>query len=478
MKNEEENLPRLLKSLQGKFDEIIVVDTGSTDRSIEIAKEYGCKVYEKEWNGFADARNYAISKCEGEWIWHFDADFELEDKEFEKFQKFLLHWERSKNKEEIKVVGVHIKNFGFDGVVKAVSTQAFIHRNVSEIFWTGKIHEQLNTKMSLLLPVYVNHFGYQDENVQKQKALRNLELLLHDIVTIKDKNKRFDRLFYILQSYAILTHFDPSLSKEAQKFIAKFLVMKDEVTEDSLEFMKIYGLYYITLIYMQSGKFQQALELLQNSQDYFEKIPDLIVIYIQLLYKTKKKELAKKYFLKAAKVLGTLHIQKNTAIIDKINDFYQMSQNRCFELFTDEDIPVIWQKWKKEKTLFFGLLLLSLYEKYKNEKYEKFLDKLIKIFHNEIFLIKKLHIYLEKKEWEKAKKMAMNLLHSNPHSCKAKEILGVVAIHEQNYSEAIRYFMDVVQMCKNSAGLQNLLVAIDEGGYQKESEKIRHLLKK
>lgn len=59
-KNEEENLPRLLKSLAGKFDDIVLVDTGSTDKTKEIAREYGCRVYEIPWSGFADARNAAV----------------------------------------------------------------------------------------------------------------------------------------------------------------------------------------------------------------------------------------------------------------------------------------------------------------------------------------------------------------------------------------------------------------------------------
>lgn len=74
--NEEENLPRTLASVQFA-DEIVVIDSGSTDRTLEIAREYGAKVISEPWKGFAQQKNSAIEKCSGEWILSLDADEEL-----------------------------------------------------------------------------------------------------------------------------------------------------------------------------------------------------------------------------------------------------------------------------------------------------------------------------------------------------------------------------------------------------------------
>src|SRR5579871_606820 len=80
--NEEANIGRTLASVQplvadGK-GEIIVVDSASTDRTVEIAKSYGAKVFVEEWKGFAAQKNSAIDKASGEWILSLDADEELE----------------------------------------------------------------------------------------------------------------------------------------------------------------------------------------------------------------------------------------------------------------------------------------------------------------------------------------------------------------------------------------------------------------
>ncbi len=80
--NEEANIGRTLASVQplvadGK-GEIIVVDSGSTDRTVEIAKSFGAKVFVEEWKGFAAQKNSAIDKATGDWILSLDADEELE----------------------------------------------------------------------------------------------------------------------------------------------------------------------------------------------------------------------------------------------------------------------------------------------------------------------------------------------------------------------------------------------------------------
>ena len=74
--NEEENLARTLKSVRFA-DEIVVVDSGSTDRTVEIAESFGAKVFTEPWKGFARQKNSAIDRCVGTWVLSLDADEEL-----------------------------------------------------------------------------------------------------------------------------------------------------------------------------------------------------------------------------------------------------------------------------------------------------------------------------------------------------------------------------------------------------------------
>jgi glycosyltransferase involved in cell wall biosynthesis len=75
--NEEKKLPRTLNAIKKIADEIIIVDNGSTDRTVEIAKSFHAKVYTEDWKGFGIQKNSVIDKCKGKWILLIDADEEI-----------------------------------------------------------------------------------------------------------------------------------------------------------------------------------------------------------------------------------------------------------------------------------------------------------------------------------------------------------------------------------------------------------------
>ena len=76
--NEEGNITKCLSSLTG-LDEIIVVDSGSTDRTIEISKKYGAQVIHQEWLGFGPQKKFAVSQAKNNWVLSIDADEYLTD---------------------------------------------------------------------------------------------------------------------------------------------------------------------------------------------------------------------------------------------------------------------------------------------------------------------------------------------------------------------------------------------------------------
>ena len=85
--NEEKILPVTLKAASKVADEIVIVDSNSSDGTVEIARNFGAKVYDEEWKGFGPQKNSVIEKCSGEWILLIDADEELSEDLINKINK-------------------------------------------------------------------------------------------------------------------------------------------------------------------------------------------------------------------------------------------------------------------------------------------------------------------------------------------------------------------------------------------------------
>ena len=117
VKNEEKNIEKALSWGKGVVSEQIVVDTGSTDRTVELAEKMGAKVYHFEWiDDFSAAKNFAISKAKYEWIALLDADEYFSEEDAKK----LLFYIRQLNDSKYDIIAtawVHINN---DGRVIAV----------------------------------------------------------------------------------------------------------------------------------------------------------------------------------------------------------------------------------------------------------------------------------------------------------------------------------------------------------------------
>lgn len=181
VKNEEKNIERALSWGKGIVSEQIVVDTGSTDRTVEIARQMGAQVYHFEWiEDFAAAKNYAISKANCEWIAFLDADeyFNEEDA-----KKVLYYVEQLRDSyDSIISAWVQLNN---QGEVMTVNSQIRVFRNTPLLRYRGRIHEYLtmtdgstNRCVNAVEELFIFHTGYGVmEDKEKKASGRNLRLI-------------------------------------------------------------------------------------------------------------------------------------------------------------------------------------------------------------------------------------------------------------------------------------------------------------
>ena len=188
VKNEAENLPRWLAGMRRIADEMIVVDTGSTDDTAAIAAEAGARVFHFAWrDDFAAAKNFALAQARGRWILFPDADEYFTEESLARISQLLKQGER-----DSKVAGYLCRLVNIDkddgGRVSSVTTQVRIFRHLHGLRYTGNVHETLvipEGKRLLLVPdLTIHHTGYSSR-IARQKLQRNLALL--------EKNKREHR---------------------------------------------------------------------------------------------------------------------------------------------------------------------------------------------------------------------------------------------------------------------------------------------
>ncbi|MEA3208305.1 MAG: hypothetical protein QOE70_1362 [Chthoniobacter sp.] len=184
VKNEERNLQTCLESVADLVDEIIVVDTGSTDRTKEVAARFGARVFDFAWtNDFAAARNESVRHATGDWIFGLDADERLDDE----------------NRERLRLLFAGLKDETAAYLMRqrsALSSASdefvdFSHvrlgRNVPGIRFEARVHEQIGRtieKMGAVLretDIVIAHGGYEEPALLRRKLERNLALLEREV---------------------------------------------------------------------------------------------------------------------------------------------------------------------------------------------------------------------------------------------------------------------------------------------------------
>ncbi len=141
VKNEEAILGDCLESLKDLMDEIIIVDTGSEDRTKEIAAEYTDKIYDYPWNdNFADARNFAFSKATSDYIYSADADEVIDGKNLEKLR--ILKETLPEETEVVRMIYIN-QLFGNTSYDFEEELKPKLFKRLRSFYWEDPIHESI-----------------------------------------------------------------------------------------------------------------------------------------------------------------------------------------------------------------------------------------------------------------------------------------------------------------------------------------------
>lgn len=283
-KNEEKNLDRCLSCVKDYPFEIVVVDTGSTDNTIAVAKKYTDNIYHFDWiKDFAAARNFSISKASNDWILVLDADEFTYELDLEEIYRLI--------DQHPKGIGRLLRSS--EDIAQTVSVdhvERLFNRNIYH--YERPIHEQvlpINKKDKLYtypIPLSVEHAGYigTREDINK-KAMRNLEILLASEKEFPDAYTYYQigQSYYIMSQWdKACTYFEKGLSfalNPEAEYVKVMVVnygyslLHEKRLDDAVSFFEEYFPHFETYadyvflmgyIYMKSGNYlKSALNLIK-----------------------------------------------------------------------------------------------------------------------------------------------------------------------------------------------------------------------
>jgi len=291
MKNEEKHLPSFLHAIREKMMgytyELLLVDTGSTDQSVKIAKEYNARIEHFQWIGdFSAARNFSIQKATYDWILVLDCDEYLINIDLNCFLTMATKYPNAvgtisrKNHYEMNntdsIYTDDVERFFYR---KLYHYEAIIHEQVCAI--NGKPYQRIS------LPIVVDHCGYTGSAEELlAKANRNIELLLKMLES--SPNDPYI-LFQLGQSYNML-HDD----EKACYYYGKGLEFDVDPNAEYVQMMVIgYG---YTLLHLQ--RYEEALQF-ENIYDVFANTADFVCLMGLIYLRCGKILNAMSEFLKA-----------------------------------------------------------------------------------------------------------------------------------------------------------------------------------
>jgi tetratricopeptide (TPR) repeat protein len=212
VKNEEKYLAGCLESVRELVDEIIIVDTGSTDSTMQIAESFGARIYHFDWvNDFAAARNESLAHATGDWILYLDADERIEAKHHTAVKKAV------QNKIDVALYFLRITGQNGVGDSSRMMTHTYprLFKNIPGIKFEGAVHEQIIPAFKRLGKVadycvaVITHLGYAIEGDDEQrKYQRNLDLLLSQV---EETPEQFFLHFNLGRTYIGLRQYDKGM---------------------------------------------------------------------------------------------------------------------------------------------------------------------------------------------------------------------------------------------------------------------------
>ncbi|GEM_PF-2895066 len=476
VKNEERHLPGCLESVAGLVSEMILVDTGSTDNTLQVAAKHHAKILQFQWeNHFSRARNYALSQASQPWILYLDADERLHPEYHDAVRKAVRT-----NRADAYYLQVFSEVGNALGGIPHVQAYPRLFRKLPGVQFEGRIHEQITPSLQKVkarfgyLDVKIEHLGYNLPDTEIRKKIeRNLSYLEAQIKeepenpyaryqygqTVLLAGRKDEGIEQLRKVIELCANEDP-LALAAQLIIANEFFLEAEY-QSAIELIRPVvevaprqrlGWFLLSECYANLQEYPRAIETLLMVEKHLtlsftdlkiDKLFDKHLIYQRLgLYSFLMDDVESavsywvKYFMSATRLRVTIltnflnAVHHTPSVLPKVKPVFRNLIDRLRD-FDDppEAIHLLASFFEEQHTLPFQIRLFQ-------EASRHYPDQAIYRYYLG-------NAFLANEQFGQAEKEYRRALQLDSNVYEIYYNLAVTAIKQRNYEDAIHWFLSI-----------------------------------
>jgi glycosyltransferase involved in cell wall biosynthesis len=291
VRNEAHQLAECLGPVADLFDEIVIVDTGSSDETPKVAAQFTSHLFHAPWrDDFSAARNESLRHATSDWIFWLDADDRISPDNVDRLRRCFA---QLSSEPQAYLMNTACR-FQYACEGSSLITHARLFRRDERIRWRGRVHEQIWSNLSNLgyelvwSDVQIDHTGYQDTATEQRKLARNLRLLRMDYATDPDDTSTLTHLG--------LAYFHAHRFDQARLYLRRLLSLPNFPGE---HLRHVYGV--LATMDMRDGKPNDALATIDLGLEMFPSGDYLQYLKAECLYELNRFSEAREALLQVLK---------------------------------------------------------------------------------------------------------------------------------------------------------------------------------
>ncbi|GAX60017.1 glycosyltransferase [Candidatus Scalindua japonica] len=482
VKNEEYFLPMCLDSVKDYIDEIVIVDTGSTDKTIEIAESYNAKIYHHPWeNSFSKARNYSLKYATSDWILILDADEEIDKEDAHRLKEVIKDPLESEASQRVDLIFIPVYSKFNNGKNLSIANSERLFRNHLGICYDGIVHNTLRYSAPTRKEnIRLHHHGYNQDNEQMERKFLRTSTLLKEQIKNDPENP-------VPHHNLAVSFLDRNMNSECIKEALEAIRLFELQNSDSQ--LRLLSYYSAGVAFYRINELSNAKKYAIKSLSFYSEYVDAYCLLSSIYFLQKEYDKCIETTKKYLDLLPSIESDPNSVLSIPYNTLQHagLAYSRMAIIFLE-------QGHEPDGLLAFKNAVNSSHKKWEpyinvsrhfaehgNSKLaEKFLTKGIKLDPcNRHMLYYASEFYENSGASDKALNCLKAIIYCLPDETQAIYKMGLLLMKKNQYDEAIKSFKAVTDKePEHFNALFNMAIAYEGIGNTNKSKEIYNVLTK